>query len=83
MTNLDYAIQIARDWNVPASGSGFVTQFEVESDYLNQFPVQNVGGMIHNEYWIPAEQLEEFNSHIVGEIRIIKEFYSEKNSPQT
>jgi hypothetical protein len=39
--------------------------------------------MIHNEYWIPAEQLEEFNSHIVGEIRIIKEFYSENNSPQT
>jgi hypothetical protein len=32
VTNLEYAIQIARDWNVPASGSGFVTQFEVESD---------------------------------------------------
>src|SRR5215203_1674703 len=69
VTNLEYAEQIARDWNVPASGSGFVTQFDIESDYLNQFPIQNVGGMIHNEYWIPAEQLEEFNSHIVGEIK--------------
>ena len=78
VTNLPYAEQIARDWNVPASGSGFVTEFDVETDYLNQFPIQNVGGTIHNEYWIPAEQLEEFNSHIVGEIRVIREFYPEK-----
>ena len=83
VTNLEYAEQIARDWNVPASGSGFVTQFDIESDYLNQFPIQNVGGMIHNEYWIPAEQLEEFNSHIVGEIKIIREFYAEKNDSRT
>lgn len=27
VTNEEYAIQIARDWNVPASGSGFVTCF--------------------------------------------------------
>ncbi len=32
--NEEYAIQIARDWNVPASGSGFVTRFEVDSEYL-------------------------------------------------
>ena len=28
--NEEYAIQIARDWNVPASGSGFVTKFAVD-----------------------------------------------------
>ena len=72
VTNFEYAEQIARDWNVPASGSGFVTQFEVETEYLVQFPIQNVGGFIHNEYWIPAESLEEFNNHIVGEITITK-----------
>ena len=27
--NEAYAIQIARDWNVPASGVGYVTRFEV------------------------------------------------------
>lgn len=75
--NEEYAIQIARDWNVAASGSGFVTKFDVRSDYLKQFDVQNVGGHIHNELWVPAEQLEEFNSNIVGLIEVTKSFYPE------
>ncbi len=73
--NEDYAIQIARDWNVAASGSGFVTKFAVKSDYLKKFEVQNVGGQIHNELWVPAEDLEEFNSNIVGTIEVTKSFY--------
>jgi len=73
--NEDYAVQIARDWNVAASGSGFVTKFEVKTEYLSKFEVQNVGGQIHNELWIPAEELEEFNSNIVGQIEITKSFY--------
>ena len=35
----DYAIKIARDWNVPASGSGFVTRFEVRADFLDRYDV--------------------------------------------
>jgi hypothetical protein len=72
--NEEYARQIARDWNVKASGAGFVTKFEVEGDYLNQFKVQTVGGSEHTEYWIPAEQLAEFNRHIVGKIEVVAEF---------
>lgn len=72
--NEEYAIQIARDWNVPASGSGYVTKFNVQTEYLKKFEVQNVGGEIHNELWVPAEELEEFNSHIVGLIEITKTF---------
>ena len=72
--NEDYAIQIARDWNVPASGSGFVTKFAVKTDYVNKFNIQNVGGEIHNELWVPAEELEEFNTNIVGLIEVTKEF---------
>jgi hypothetical protein len=33
VTTEAYAIKIARDWNVPASGSGFVTCFEVAKDF--------------------------------------------------
>src|SRR5579871_6067188 len=73
--NEDYAIQIARDWNVAASGSGFVTKFEVNSIYLERFSVQNVGGAMHNELWVPAEELEEFNNNIVGLIQITQSFY--------
>jgi hypothetical protein len=72
--NEDYAIQIARDWNVPASGSGYVTKFNVHAHYLKKFDVQNVGAALHNELWIPAEELEEFNSNIVGLIEVTKSF---------
>ncbi len=74
VTNESYAIQIARDWNVPASGSGFVTRFDVETEYLRRFPVETVGGREHTELWVPAEELEEFNRHIVGKIEVTKRF---------
>ena len=35
----DYAIKIARDWNVPASGSGFVTRFEVARSFIAKYDV--------------------------------------------
>ena len=73
--NEQYAIQIARDWNVPASGSGFVTKFAVSKSYLKKFEIQNVGGPIHNELWVPAEELEEFNQNIVGLIEVTQSFY--------
>ncbi|RYU91114.1 hypothetical protein EWM62_04015 [Mucilaginibacter terrigena] len=75
--NEEYAIQIARDWNVPASGSGYVTKFELTADYLKKYKIQNVGGPVHDELWVPAEDLEEFNDHIVGDIVVTKSFYAE------
>jgi hypothetical protein len=72
--NEDYAIRIARDWNVKHSGAGYVTRFEVESEFLSRYPVQQVGGRTILELWVPAEELHEFNAHIVGEIRLTHEF---------
>jgi hypothetical protein len=74
VTNEEYAIQISKEWNVPAYGVGYVTKFAVKTDYLKKFKVENVGGQIHNELWVPAEELEEFNSNIVGQIEVMKEF---------
>lgn len=70
----EYAVKIARDWNVPASGSGYVTRFEVRRDFLNKYSVQQAGGATHSEYWIPADELTAFNEAIVGEIEIVAEF---------
>jgi hypothetical protein len=70
----DYAIKIARDWNVPASGSGFVTRFEVRRDFIAQYDVQEAGGRSHLEYWIPAEDLDAFNAAIVGLIEVVRRF---------
>ena len=75
----EYARKIAKDWNVKASGSGFVTRFSVDSEYIRKYPIQTVGGSIHQELWIPAEELVEFNQHIVGKIEVIAQFYPELN----
>ncbi|MER5616355.1 hypothetical protein [Streptomyces sp. NPDC002215] len=72
--NEDYAIRIARDWNVKHDGAGFVTRFDVESEFLRRYPVQQAGGRTILELWVPAEELDEFNAHIVGEIRLVHEF---------
>lgn len=70
----DYAIKIARDWNVPASGAGYVTRFHVQKAFLNRYQVQEAGGKAHKEYWIPAEEMDAFNAAIVGEIEVIMQF---------
>jgi hypothetical protein len=72
--NEDYAIQISRDWNVPYYGVGYVVRFAIGSDYLRQFAIQNVGDAQHNELWVPAEQLPEFNQHIQGLIEVTATF---------
>lgn len=79
--NEEYAVQIARDWNVPASGSGYVTKFDVLTDYVSQYEVQNVGGVIHDEFWVPAESLEEFNDNIVGKIVVTQQFGAVDKTP--
>ena len=69
-----YAVKIARDWNVKASGAGYVTRFEVRKEYLDGYAVQEAGGRAHLEYWIPAEELPAFNAAIVGRIVVTQEF---------
>jgi hypothetical protein len=70
----EYAIKIARDWNVPASGSGFVTRFRVSKSFIARYDVREAGGRDHLEYWILAGELESFNAAIVGPIEIVAEF---------
>lgn len=76
--NCDYAEQIARDWNTrdTASGfAGFVTRFEIQDTYVSKFPVQVAGNKTHQELWVPAEELEAFNQHIVGRIEVVRSYY--------
>jgi len=69
-----YAVTIARDWNVPASGSGFVTRFQVDRTFIDRYGVKQAGGRSHLEYWIPAEDLDAFNAAIVGLIEVVRSF---------
>jgi hypothetical protein len=72
--NEQYAIMIARDWNVPASGVGYVTRFEVDREFASRYPVRQAGGRDILELWVPAEELDEFNRHIIGLIEVVHEF---------
>jgi hypothetical protein len=81
--NEEYATQMARDWNMKASGSGYVTRFQVTRAFLERFPEQVVGAAIHRELWIPAEDLAEMNRNIVGLIKVIAEFHRDTASHPT
>jgi len=82
--NRGYAEQIAKQWNTEDEFSGYaghVLSFDLPEEYLQKYPVQNVGGEIHNELWVPASELKEFNDNIVGLIRIESSFFG-KNYKQ-
>jgi hypothetical protein len=74
VTSEEYATQIARDWNVRQDGAGFVTRFRIRAEFVARYPVHKVGGTIHTELWVPANELGEFNQNIVGVIEVISEF---------
>lgn len=76
--NREYAESIARRWNTKDSHSshaGFVTRFAVEEDYSARYEEHIVGPRTRAELWVPAEELADFNAHIVGEIEMVAVFY--------
>ena len=74
VTNEEYAVQIARDWNAKADGAGHVTKFQIDADFVAQFPRRVVGSRVHEELWVPAERLDDFNGHILGLIHVTQTF---------
>src|SRR6266478_2588980 len=72
--NEEYARQIAKEWNVPASRAGYVVRFALRKQFADRYPVRTVGGSVHQELWVPAEELAELNRNIVGLIEVIAEF---------
>jgi hypothetical protein len=83
---VDYA-KIARDWNAPRDGIGYVTRFELVRAYAERYPIQQAGGETILELWVPAGELEDFNRHIIGLIEVVGEYHaadaSEPFTPET
>ena len=74
----DYAVQIARDGTPktpPRIMSATSPAFTSTRIISSVFPVQTVGSSEHQEYWIPAEEVETFNQNIVGTIEVVAEFH--------
>jgi hypothetical protein len=60
-----------------AEHKGYVTRFEVSDEFCRRYQVQTVGKSYHQELWVPADELSEFNSIIIGRIEVIKEYDKE------
>jgi hypothetical protein len=78
VVNLEYARQIAREWNAPDRNSGFagfVTQFDVSSTYLTKYELHTAGSDAHREYWIPAREMNSFNKAISGLISVQEAYF--------
>jgi tetratricopeptide (TPR) repeat protein len=77
--DLEYARQTASGWNTQNAGfAGYVTEFKVEDDYIGRFEEHAVGGSQYQELWIPADEVEEFNQHIVGHIKVVEAYFGKK-----
>jgi hypothetical protein len=72
--NETYAIEIAERWNARDAAGGFVTRFAVRSGLLAAYERHIVGARRHEEYWIPAEDLDAFNDGIEGRIVVVRTF---------
>ena len=48
-----------------------------------RYEPRTVGSSQHQEYWIPAEDLEAFNEHLVGEIEVVAEFRNTEDGVAT
>jgi len=84
VTNEEYAIQIARDWNTKDAASGYlgyVLRFSVRTEFLSRYEIHTVGDSHHREYWIPAADLPSFNENIAGNIEVLSEFRAANPSP--
>lgn len=74
ISNEQYAIDYARDWNVKDSGKVFVTQFSAEKSFINQSQIHQVDPTYSTEWWISAKDLVHSNDHLVGNKQVIHEF---------
>lgn len=74
ITTEAHAVKIVRDWNVLDSGSGFIARFTLRTGFLSDYPVQMAGGREHSEYWIPAENLDALNGHMIGPVDVVHTF---------
>lgn len=70
------ASEIARRMKIAktADHTVYVVSFLVDDAYIRQFPVQHSGEPSRRALWIPADELEILNQHLIGKIRMIDRF---------
>ena len=78
--NFKYAEAIAKNWNTKDDASGhcgFVTEFDIDDDFVGKYEIQTVGDRDDVELWVPAEELIDFNNAINGPIVVTASYYGD------
>jgi hypothetical protein len=74
----EYARWICANWNATEAESGragFVTRFEIDDAFASRYPPQLAGGRSCPESWVPAEELDAFNRHLLAPIEVVESIY--------
>lgn len=69
--NKQYASELAAKQD-PNSYRNYVLEFEVDDNYISWFEIKNKDTEYRKELSVPAEQMDEFNSHIDGLISVVE-----------
>lgn len=75
------ASQIARHMRISkqAENTVYVVRFLVDDAYIRQFPVQQAHERNRRALWIPADELDILNQHLIGDIRVLASYQIERS----
>ena len=67
------ATQIARHMRIAKTAENliYVVSFLVDDAYIRQFPVQHTDDRNRRALWIPADEMDILNQHLIGGIRVL------------
>ena len=69
-----YAEMIARQWEVPLYGAGYVVRLVLPEDALRQYDLEPVAYAEHLEYRVPSCELRTLSRELVGAIQPVAAF---------
>ena len=57
-----------------ADNTVYVVSFLVDDAYIRQFPVQHAHERNRRALWIPADEVDILNQHLIGDIRVLASY---------
>lgn len=69
-----YAEMIARQWEVPLHGAGYVVRICLPEDVIRQYALETVAYEEHLEYRVPVAELEQLSAQLVGAVQPVAAF---------
>ena len=70
------ASQIAKHMRIAkdAENTVYVVSFIVDDAYIRQFPVQHEEVRDRRALWLPADEVDILNQHLIGNIRVVASY---------